>query len=107
MQKNIEINQLPSCCSADVPSPRRGKEEDRKCINFCNTYTTLYVIQYITQYKYKKKQYEKPTCCPAHVSSPGRGVEEAANICCTKNKYKTMMRPVTITLGHPIPELEH
>ena len=85
-------------------------EERKKTANvsiFCNTYTTLYVIQYITQYKYKKQQYELPTCCPAHVSSPGRGVEEAANICCTKNKYKTMMRPVTITLGHPIPELEH
>ena len=42
-----------------------------------------------------KKQFELPTCCPAHVSSPGRGLEEAANTCCTKNKYKTMMRPVT------------
>ena len=54
-----------------------------------------------------KKQFELPTCCPAHVSSPGRGVEEAANIFCTKNKYKTMMRPATTTFGHPIPELEH
>ena len=87
-------------------------EERKKTANvsiFCNTYTTLYVVQYITQYNYKKKeQYEKPTCCSAYVSSPGRGVEEAANICCTKNKYKTMMRPATTTtLGHPIPELEH
>ena len=32
-------------------------EERKKTANvsiFCNTYTTLYVIQYITQYNYKK-----------------------------------------------------
>ena len=33
MQKNIDINKLPSCCSADVPSLRRGMEEDRKYSN--------------------------------------------------------------------------